>query len=162
VKLSGAFYVHPVPDPARRLVGVPRITGKSFRCRTRHPTASFGKIADLRQRDAQTVGDVKIHVRTGEHVGDQRPRLHASIPRAEIAGERGLGAPSALRAVAGGDRGQSLFALALLPLVIERLRQIVAGDVDPLMQPLRSDPAFQEFMKQLGSRFDANRARFGG
>ena len=33
---------------------------------------------------------------------------------------------------------------------------------DPLMQPLRSDPAFQEFMKQLGNRFDANRARFGG
>jgi eukaryotic-like serine/threonine-protein kinase len=32
---------------------------------------------------------------------------------------------------------------------------------DPLMQPLKSDPAFQEFMKQLASRFDANRARFG-
>jgi len=30
------------------------------------------------------------------------------------------------------------------------------------MQPLRPDPAFQEFMKQLGNRFDANRARFGG
>ena len=35
-------------------------------------------------------------------------------------------------------------------------------DRDPLMQPLKSDPAFQEFMKQLSSRFDANRARFGG
>jgi protein-disulfide isomerase-like protein with CxxC motif len=34
-------------------------------------------------------------------------------------------------------------------------------DRDPLMQPLKSDPAFQEFMKQLSSRFDANRARFG-
>jgi tetratricopeptide (TPR) repeat protein len=33
---------------------------------------------------------------------------------------------------------------------------------DPLMQPLSSDPAFQEFMKQLSSRFDTNRARFGG
>jgi len=33
---------------------------------------------------------------------------------------------------------------------------------DPLMQPLTSDPAFQEFMKQLNSRFDANRARVGG
>jgi Flp pilus assembly protein TadD len=33
---------------------------------------------------------------------------------------------------------------------------------DPLMQPLRSDPAFQQFMKQLGSQFEANRARFGG
>ena len=33
---------------------------------------------------------------------------------------------------------------------------------DPLMQPLRSEPAFQEFMKQLSNRFDANRARFGG
>jgi protein-disulfide isomerase-like protein with CxxC motif len=33
---------------------------------------------------------------------------------------------------------------------------------DPLMQPLRADPAFQEFMKQLATRFDANRARFGG
>ena len=35
-------------------------------------------------------------------------------------------------------------------------------DNDPLMQPLKSDPAFQEFMKQLSNRFDANRARFGG
>jgi serine/threonine-protein kinase len=34
--------------------------------------------------------------------------------------------------------------------------------IDPLMQPLRSDPAFQELMKQLRNRFDANRARFGG
>src|SRR4029079_3247042 len=33
---------------------------------------------------------------------------------------------------------------------------------DPLMQPLTSDPAFQEFMKQLNSRFDANRPRVGG
>src|SRR5580765_8210658 len=33
---------------------------------------------------------------------------------------------------------------------------------DPLMQPLKSDPAFQAFMKQLSNRFDANRARFGG
>jgi hypothetical protein len=33
---------------------------------------------------------------------------------------------------------------------------------DPLMQPLKSDPAFQEFMQQLSSRFDANCARFGG
>jgi tetratricopeptide (TPR) repeat protein len=33
---------------------------------------------------------------------------------------------------------------------------------DPLMRPLKSDPAFQEFMKQLSNRFDANRARFGG
>jgi eukaryotic-like serine/threonine-protein kinase len=33
---------------------------------------------------------------------------------------------------------------------------------DPLMQPLRPDPAFQEFMKQLANRFDANRARYGG
>jgi eukaryotic-like serine/threonine-protein kinase len=33
---------------------------------------------------------------------------------------------------------------------------------DPLIQPLRSDPAFQQFMKQLGNQFDANRARFGG
>jgi hypothetical protein len=30
------------------------------------------------------------------------------------------------------------------------------------MQPLKSDPAFQEFMKQLSSQFDTNRARFGG
>jgi hypothetical protein len=30
------------------------------------------------------------------------------------------------------------------------------------MQPLKSDPAFQEFMKQLRNRFDANRVRFGG
>jgi TolB-like protein len=35
-------------------------------------------------------------------------------------------------------------------------------DRDPLMQPLKSDPAFQEFMKQLRKRFDVNRARFGG
>jgi tetratricopeptide (TPR) repeat protein len=33
---------------------------------------------------------------------------------------------------------------------------------DPLMQSLKSDPAFQEFMKQLSNRFDASRARFGG
>jgi serine/threonine protein kinase/tetratricopeptide (TPR) repeat protein len=33
---------------------------------------------------------------------------------------------------------------------------------DPLMRPLKSDPAFQEFMKQLSNRFDAYRARFGG
>jgi len=35
-------------------------------------------------------------------------------------------------------------------------------DRDPLMQPLKSDPAFQDFMKQLRNRFDANRVRFGG
>ena len=35
-------------------------------------------------------------------------------------------------------------------------------DRDPLMQPLKSDPDFQEFMKQLSKRFDANRARYGG
>ena len=33
---------------------------------------------------------------------------------------------------------------------------------DPLIQPLKSDPAFQEFMRQMHEQFDEYRARYGG